>query len=207
MCWYFLAPIGALMSTQSEQNQTLSNTWWKWVRPSKLYRILLKVKLEMTIQWVHGWPAIPNHTQHFSYLFTQASVIFSVWGGIIEILVITRPRNSDFFKIFFVRFQFVFLFARSTNICITKFVVSTKWVHRTKCWFEFKPESTNGDSVTPCCQRNGSAVQNVDSRIDPNQQIVTLKTRETTNFTVEFLHTHQQVCWSTIWVNQPDCSF
>ena len=61
--------------------------------------------------------------------------------------------------------------------------------------YEDKSESTDGDSVTPCCQRNGSAVQNVDSRIDPNQQIVTLKTRETTNCMVEFLHTHQQVCW------------
>ena len=49
--------------------------------------------------------------------------------------------------------------------------------------------------------------QNVDSRMDPNQQIVSPKTRETTNYTVGYLLTHQQVCWSTRWVQQPDCSF
>ena len=38
-----------------------------------------------------------------------------------------------------------------------------------------------------------TVVQNGDSRIDPNQQIVSPKTRETTNYTVGFLHTHQQV--------------
>ena len=54
---------------------------------------------------------------------------------------------------------------------MTDIIVSTKWVHCTECWFEDKPESTNGDSVTSCCQQNGSAVQNVDSRIDQNQQI------------------------------------
>ena len=93
------------------------------------------------------------------------------------------------------------------HLKITNFDVWTKWVHRTECWFEDKPESTNGDSFTPCCQQNGSAVQNVVSMIDPNQQIVTLKTRETTNCTVGFIHTHQQVCWSTLWVNHSDCSF
>ncbi len=49
--------------------------------------------------------------------------------------------------------------------------------------------------------------QNVDSRMDPNRQIVSPKTRETTNYTVGYLLTHQQVCWSTRWVQQPDCSF
>ena len=52
-----------------------------------------------------------------------------------------------------------------------------------------------------------TVVQNGDSRIDPNQQIVSPKTRETTNYTVGYLLTHQQVCWSTRWVQQPDCSF
>ena len=34
--------------------------------------------------------------------------------------------------------------------------------------------STNGDSVTPCYQQNGSAVQNVDSSTNQNQQMVTV---------------------------------
>ena len=56
---------------------------------------------------------------------------------------------------------------------MTKQIVSTKRAHHTEFRFEDKSESTNGDCVTPCCQQNGSAVQNVDLRIDPNQQIVT----------------------------------
>ena len=61
-------------------------------------------------------------------------------------------------------------------------------VHHTEFSFADKSESTNGDCATPCCQRNGSAVQNVDSRIDPNQQNVTLQTRETRPSKMEIYH-------------------
>ena len=77
---------------------------------------------------------------------------------------------------------------------MTDLVLSTKWVNRIECSFADRPDSTNGDSVLPYCQQNGSAVQNVVSVIDPLQQIMTLKIGETTNYTVGCLHTHQQVC-------------
>ena len=68
--------------------------------------------------------------------------------------------------------------------CImTDLVLSTKWVNRIECSFADRPDSTNGDSVLPYCQQNGSAVQNVVSVIDPLQQIMTLKIGETTNYT------------------------
>ena len=66
---------------------------------------------------------------------------------------------------------------------MTDLVLSTKWVNRIECSFADRPDSTNGDSVLPYCQQNGSAVQNVVSVIDPLQQIMTLKIGETTNYT------------------------
>ena len=41
----------------------------------------------------------------------------------------------------------------------------------------------------------------------PYQQILSSKGTETTNGTASQHHPYQQICWSTRWVNRPDCSF
>ena len=41
----------------------------------------------------------------------------------------------------------------------------------------------------------------------PYQQILSSKGTETTNGTTSQHHPYQQICWSTRWVNRPDCSF
>ena len=41
----------------------------------------------------------------------------------------------------------------------------------------------------------------------PYQQMESSNWTETTNGTTTQHHAHQQMCWSTRWVNHPDCSF
>ena len=79
--------------------------------------------------------------------------------------------------------SFCILLVPMVYCIMTDLVLSTKWVNRIECSFADRPDSTNGDSVLPYCQQNGSAVQNVVSVIDPLQQIMTLKIGETTNYT------------------------
>ena len=44
-------------------------------------------------------------------------------------------------------------------------------------------------------------------RTSPNQQKGSSRRTETTNLTVTEHHPHQQICWSTKWVDHQDCSF
>ena len=44
-------------------------------------------------------------------------------------------------------------------------------------------------------------------RTSPNQQKGSLGRTETTNLTVTEHHPHQQICWSTKWVDRQDCCF
>ena len=44
-------------------------------------------------------------------------------------------------------------------------------------------------------------------RTSPNQQKGSLRRTETTNLTVTEHHPHQQICWSTKWVDHQDCCF
>ena len=44
-------------------------------------------------------------------------------------------------------------------------------------------------------------------RTSPNQQKGSSRRTETTNLTVTEHHPHQQICWSTKWVDRQDCCF
>ena len=44
-------------------------------------------------------------------------------------------------------------------------------------------------------------------KTSPHLQMVSLRRTETTKCAVTEHHPHQQMCWSTKWVDRPDCSF
>ena len=71
----------------------------------------------------------------------------------------------------------------------------------TECWFW---------RSTICClsiNKMGQLYRMLILKACPYQLILSSKGTETTNGTASQHHPYQQICWSTRWVNRPDCSF